>query len=89
MGHDIYFQGIVEPDEMWKQMKTVWESCVKAGIDVPREVYDYFKGEVPHKEGVRIEIFPTILTEIYETTYRIDPKTLPKDIKYIEILTTC
>lgn len=46
--------GIREPNEKWLQMKAVWDACMAAKIDSPREVEDFFDGEAPDSDGVVI-----------------------------------
>jgi len=44
--------GIKPPDEKWKQMKAIWDACRSAKIDPPKEVEDFFDGEIPDDKGV-------------------------------------
>lgn len=49
--------GILEQDAKWKKMKAVWDACTAAGIDIPREVSNYFgDGGSPAEPGQRVEI---------------------------------
>lgn len=56
MGMHTYVVGLVPPDEQWQKMKTVYDSCVAAGIDVPVEVEHFFDGRPPDPAGHEVEI---------------------------------
>jgi hypothetical protein len=49
MGMSTRIVGIKPPDDTWHKMKAVWDSCEKAGIQVPAEVEAYFEEET-HSE---------------------------------------
>jgi hypothetical protein len=53
-----YVQGIREPDERWRQMKTVWDTCRAAGVAVPEEVERFFNWEPPDEAGIVVELDP-------------------------------
>jgi hypothetical protein len=44
------------PDDKWRQMKAVWDSCTAAGVDPPEEVADFFNDESPDDAGVIIDL---------------------------------
>lgn len=43
---------VVCKGERWRAMKSVWEACERAGLEVPREVRQYFMGAAPTPEGI-------------------------------------
>ncbi len=79
--------GFRPPDEKWKKMKAVWDACQKAGIDVPKNVLEFFDGEDPHESGVMVELGGTLCCSKYvsdgESGYEIDLSKLPDGIKTI------
>lgn len=56
MGMSTYVYGIRPPDETWKKMKAVWDACNDAGVDLPQDVRDFFAGDDPHDDGVKVDI---------------------------------
>ena len=56
MGMSTHIVGFAPPDEKWRKMKAIWDSCEEAGIDVPKEVNDFFGGETPDECGVEIRL---------------------------------
>ena len=48
--------GFKPPDEKWKKMKKVWDTCQEAGIDAPKEVVEFFNDCPPDEAGVEVEI---------------------------------
>ncbi len=52
--NDAYVVAIIPPDEKWKKMKAIWDSCSEAEIECPKEVWDFFGHETPDKDGVVI-----------------------------------
>lgn len=53
---NIYIQGIKEPDNNWKEMKKVWDSCKEAGVNPPDSVREYFNYEDPDDDGIIIDL---------------------------------
>ncbi len=52
MSMSTHIVGFRPPNEKWKQMKAVYDACVKAEIDAPSEVRKFFNDEPPDPEGV-------------------------------------
>lgn len=72
-------------DEKWKQMKTVYDACRKAGVPTPEEVDDFFNGETPDENGVEVNIEQAKQEwrDYSREGFEIDISKLPKDIKII------
>ena len=51
-----YIVGFKPPDDQFKKMKGVYDACVKAGINVPDEVMEFFNDEPPDDSGVAVEL---------------------------------
>lgn len=77
--------GIVPPDEQWMKMKAVYDACMKADIDIPDEVDEYFDGRNPDDKGMQIDIDDAV--EEYsgdsEDGFDVDLSKLPKKVKII------
>jgi len=56
MGMSTFVLGFKPPDNKWKEMKAVWDSCEKADIEIPDEVEEFFDGEKPDAAGVEIDL---------------------------------
>jgi len=72
-------------DEKWKQMKTIYDACKKAGISTPKEVDDFFDGETPDENGVEVDI-EQAMRKWHDDSgegFEVDISKLPKDIKII------
>lgn len=79
--------GFRPPDEKWKKMKAIWDSCNEAGIEPPAEVDRFFNGIPPDGSGVEVEIENTSCCRKYQeemrSGYEVEIAKLPKDIKII------
>ena len=49
-------EGFVPPDETWRKMKTVYDTCMNAKVAVPEEVLKFFDWETPDEAGVSVDI---------------------------------
>ena len=56
MGMSMHIVGIKEPDTRFKRMKAIWDNCVAVGVDIPKEVEDFFEGEIPDDSGVVVDL---------------------------------
>jgi hypothetical protein len=56
MSMSTHVVGFKAPDEKWRKMKSVWDTCRDAGVDPPDEVIQYFEGEAPDERGVEVDI---------------------------------
>lgn len=54
MSVSLFVYAVKPPDEAWKKHKAVWDACEAAGVDVPAETEDWFDGERPSPDGVRV-----------------------------------
>ena len=55
MSMSTHVAGFKPPDEKWRQMKAVYDTCHAAGIDAPTEVLEFFNYVPPDDKGVRVE----------------------------------
>ena len=84
--------GFKPPDDIWKKMKAVWESCQEAGVEPPEKVSIFFDYEPPDEAGVEIserdlEKAGAIreYREEMRDGYEILIDKLPKDVKIIRV----
>lgn len=94
MGMNSYVLGFKPPDEKWKKMKAVWDTCKKAKVDPPKEVSDFFDDCAPDERGVVID--QTVLEEqgsVKEwndqdmcSGFEVDVTKLPKDVTVIRFV---
>lgn len=56
MSMSTHVVGFRPPDEKWRKMKDAWEACARAGIEIPRDVLDFFNGEQPDECGVEVSL---------------------------------
>ena len=83
MSMSTHIVGFRPADEKWKEMKTIWDACEKAGIDIPEAVEEFFDGEAPgDKPGAEVEI-ESALREWQDegaSGYEVDLGKLPKNV---------
>ena len=56
MGMNTRVVGFITPDEKWNRMKSVWDACIAADIEIPAEVGDFFNWEDPDPAGIEVDI---------------------------------
>lgn len=56
MSMSTHVVGFRPPDEKWKEMKAVWDSCVAANINAPDVVHKFFDYRAPDDAGVEIDL---------------------------------
>lgn len=87
MGMSTHIIGFKPPNEKWKRMKAVWDTCRAAGIDPPKEVYDFFEGEPPDASGIPVDLEDYNCTMHYREDgnegYEVHVTKLPLDVTVI------
>ena len=91
MSMSTYVRGFRPPDEKWKKMKKIWDSCQEAGIDVPSEVDDFFDENEPDEAGVEIQLGKKQGCEEWSDGdgregIEIDISKLPKDVTVVRFV---
>ncbi|MFA5376801.1 MAG: hypothetical protein WC455_13715 [Dehalococcoidia bacterium] len=56
MGMTSGVEGFRPPNAEWKKMKAVYDSCEKAGIEIPDEVSKFFDDETPDENGQTVDL---------------------------------
>jgi hypothetical protein len=75
--------GFVPPDDKWRTMKAIWDSCKQAGIDAPEAVTDFFDDQEPDAAGVEIELPLEEWRNDYAEGYELDVSKIPAHVKTI------
>ena len=75
--------GFAPPDEKWRQMKAIWDSCKAAKIAVPREVEKFFNEMPPDPAGVEIELETREWKDDMKEGIEIFVDKIPKHVKLI------
>lgn len=83
MGISTHIIGFRAPDEKWKAMKAIYDSCHAAGIGVPSEVELFFENGKPDERGVEVKIEVAEWGNDYSSGYEVDLKKLPADLTHI------
>ena len=89
MSVDLVVCGIKPPTEEYTKKLEAWKACEAAGVEIPKEVDDFFNGEEPEPSGMRVELpydAPECCTEWYDENgqgYEIDLSKLPKGVAII------
>lgn len=96
MGVSYYVIGIKPADEKYNQMKTIYELCESVGVQVPKEVREFFSGTPPGIRGLETYLSeigpdPLVIEDSSEDDYRliVDLRKLPEDIKILAFVVSC
>jgi hypothetical protein len=89
MGMSTGVEGFAPPDETWRKMKSIWNSCNAANVPIPAEVQKFFNYDRPDESGVRIKLLHPQHESVskYDDSkgcasgFEIDLSKLPKQIK--------
>lgn len=85
MGMSTQVIGFVPPDEKWHQMKSIFDSCKLAKIEIPREVWKFFGDTDPDPAGVEISIPKREWRDERGCAegFELDVDSIPKHVKVI------
>ena len=87
MSVDYYFVGLIEPNAQYEAYKKVWNDCKEAGIDIPKQVLQYFDFTDPNiTNGIEVNIEKEYVVQTHDnhyTAYEIDLKKLPEQFTKI------
>lgn len=78
--------GFRPADEAWKNMKSIWESCEAAGVEIPKEVLKFFDGKPPKdKPGAEVSIKEAVRdwSDEYSQGFEVDLTKLPSNVKVL------
>ena len=80
--------GFKPADDQWNKMKSVWEGCEAAGVDIPQKVLDYFGSEEPgDKPGMEIDLGGGCREwrDDHREGFEIDIESLPEGVRFIRV----
>jgi len=83
MGMTLHVVGFAPPDDVWKKMKTVYDACLSAGVDIPNDVRKFFNYEAPEDAGVIVDL-DKIVREWQDNGsegYELDLADLPRHVR--------
>ena len=84
MSMSTYVKGFKLPDEKWRMMKNVWDSCLLCNVNVPDEVREFFNHESPDDNGVEVELKTKKWNDgDMSSGYEIKVSDIPKDVQII------
>ena len=89
MGMNTHVVGFKPADEKWKKMKTAWDACERAGVEIPDEVLSFFNHVKPDERGVEVEIEKLDCVKAYRREgggangFEVDVKKLPPDVTIV------
>jgi len=89
MSQFTYIIGIKPPDEKWKKMKAIWDSCKAAKIAPPIEVWEFFNEYEPNEKGVEVRLNDECCKEhtaYAENGFIVDLTKLPKDVTFLKFV---
>ena len=77
--------GLVPVNEKWEEMAAVFYACEKAGIDVPKEVNEFFDYQRPDSTGVEIDIKDAVTEwkDDMRQGYEVNIAILPKNVTVV------
>ncbi len=90
MGMSTHVVGFVPPDAKWKQMLGVYNACMAAKVEVPKDVYKFFDGEDPtNMPGREIDLHGHQCVSRYAEEsregYDVDVSLLPANVKIVRM----
>lgn len=87
MSESFHAYAIQELDEESQNMSDIWHACVRAKVDVPDEVIDFFGSQGPHDKGRPVSLDSHECCNNYsddmKTGLEIDIEKLPPNVKII------
>lgn len=90
MSMNICVEGINQPNEKWFKMKTVYESCINAGIQMPHEVLKFFNYNEPNENMIVEDLKENPCCKKLDIenidVFEIDISLLPKETSKIRFL---
>jgi hypothetical protein len=83
MSLSLYVVGYAEPDFRWRQMKAAFDACKVAGVNPPKEVWDFF-GDTPSEDGVHVKLPVTEFADDYYQGYILKVEDIPPSVKLVK-----
>ena len=83
MSMSTHIIGFIPPDEKWKKMKTAYDACIKANVDVPEAVDKFFNGYKPDPKGHEVAVPNKEYGDEGVSGIEIEVAKIPKNVKFI------
>jgi hypothetical protein len=86
MGMSTRVMGFRPPDEKWKKMKAVYDACIKACVEIPDEVWNFFECRHPDDDGIEVEFEDGVVEhKVVDTTvvYEVTLANVPDNVTVI------
>lgn len=86
MGMSTHVVGFRPADDTWNKMKEAWIACENAGVDIPKEIYNFFEGINPEdRPGAEVNLGKSVREwrDDYRQGYEVDLTKIPKDVKIL------
>ena len=83
MSMSTHIIGFIPPDKKWKEMKAIYDACVKANIEVPEAVNEFFNGYPPDPKGRYVEVQSEKYNAEGQGGIEIELSKIPKNVKFI------
>lgn len=83
---DVFISGVKAPTEEYKKKVAAYRALEDAGLDIPQELVDYFNGEEPDEDGIKVKIKHAIDGDPnWEGGAIIDLSKLPPGVTHIKV----
>lgn len=83
MSMSTHIVGFTPPDDIWRQMKVIWDGCVAAEIPVPKEVGDFFNWTTPDPSGIEYDLTLREWKDDTAQGWELDVESIPGHVKTI------
>ncbi len=89
MSMTTYVEAIRKPDDRFREMLHVYQTCKDAGVDPPLEVIEYFDHEEPNPKGTRATLGPECCRSVNADMaegYEVELALLPENTTHIRFV---
>lgn len=89
MSMSTYVRLVRAPDEKFQKMRTIYETCKSAGVDIPDEVERFFEWERPQDLGVIFDPPGEAVTQSSDGSrefFDVDVSKLPDGVTHVRFV---
>lgn len=85
MGMSTHICGFRPPDEQYTRMVDVWVACKAAGLEIPKDVGQFFGGMDPDDAGMEVRIDEAVEQwgDDSRSGLQVDLAKLPSGLRYV------
>jgi len=76
-------KGFRPPDEKWKRMKAIWDTCKAANIEPPELVQEFFDWHEPDPKGIEVHLRVTKWGAEMSDGCELKVEDIPKNVTVI------